>query len=292
MALEAVLLCAGYGTRFLPVTRVVPKELLPLVDRPALDFVVEELVEAGVTKIVVVTSRRKGTVDDWFDHDAELDAVFTREGASAKLLKARPPQVEVAFVRQKEMLGAGHAILAAAPFLGEGPFVLAYPDDLFGKPNCTAQLVEAWRATGCSVMAAHDLPGQDVSRYGVLDVEGAAGANPAVRRIVEKPAKGTEPSSLVSLGRYLYTRDFLDRLADEAKKHDRAAGEYFPTAAINALAAQGRVVAQIVSAPRYDTGQPLGYLQAITDFALARPDVGPAWRAWLADRLRRDDPQA
>lgn len=284
MRLEAVLLCAGYGTRFLPVTRVVPKELLPLVDRPALDFVVEELVQAGVEKIVVVTSRRKGAVDDWFDHDAELDAVFTREGATGKLAKARPPQVEVAFVRQKEMLGAGHAILAAAPFLGEGPFVLAYPDDLFGAPNCTAQLVEAWRATGCSVVAAHDLPGEDVSRYGVLDVEGG-GAHPRVRRIVEKPAKGAEPSSLVSLGRYLYTRDFLDALEVGARAHDRSSGEYFPTVAINALAAAGRVVARTVDAPRYDTGQPLGYLQAITDFALARPDVGPAWRAWLERRL-------
>lgn len=284
MRLEAVVLCAGYGTRFLPVTRVVPKELLPLVDRPALDFVIEELVEAGVEKIVIVTSRRKRAIDDWFDHDAELEAVFTREGAAAKLAKAQPPGVEVAFVRQREMLGAGHAILSAAPFLGEGPFVVAYPDDLFGAPNCTAQLVATWRDTGCSVLSAHDLPGEDVSRYGVLDVEGT-GEQRRVRRIVEKPAPGTAPSSVVSLGRYLYTREFLDALAAAWERHDRSRGEFFPMDATNALAEQGRVVARIVEAPRYDTGQPLGYLQAITEFALARPDVGPAWREWLTGRL-------
>ncbi len=285
--LVGVILAAGYGTRFLPVTRVVPKELLPLVDRPALDVVVQELVEAGCTSLVVVTSRRKSTIDAWFDHDVELESVFRREGAHAKLARALPPEVDVAMVRQRAMLGSGHAILQAAPFIGDRPFVVAYPDDLFGAPNCAAQLVETWRETGCSVLSAHDMPNADLSRYGVLDVDGDGPAR-RVRRLVEKPAPGTAPSSLVSLGRYLYTPEFLDALRAGWAAHTPAEGEYFPMAATNALAARGRMVARVVDAPRYDTGTPLGYLQAVTDAALARDDVGPAFDAWLRARLGAD----
>lgn len=283
MGLKGVILAAGYGTRFLPITRVVPKELLPLVDRPAIDVVVQEMVEAGVEALVIITSRRKGAVDAWFDRDAELDAVFAREGAAEKAAKANPPDVEVAFVRQKAMRGAGQAILEAAPFLGDDPFVVAYPDDLFGAPNCTAQLVATWRETGCSVLAAHDLPDADLSRYGVLDVEGD-GSTRRVRRIVEKPARGEAPSTIVSLGRYLYTPDFLAALRAHWERHGE--GEYYPMPATNELAARGKVVARVVDAPRWDTGTPLGYLQAVTDAALARDDVGPAWRAWLRERLK------
>jgi len=285
MGLKGVILAAGYGTRFLPVTRVVPKELLPLVDRPAIDLVVQEMLDAGIETIVVITSRRKGAVDAWFDHDMELEAVFRHEGAEAKLAKAQPPDVGVAFVRQRAMLGSGHAILDAAPFLGDDPFVVAYPDDLFGAPSCTAQLVETWRETGCSVLSAHDLPDADLSRYGVLDVQGEGPVRP-VRRLVEKPPPGEAPSSLVSLGRYLYTSEFLDALKAHWERHDASKGEYYPMAATNALAGAGKVVARVVDAPRWDTGTPLGYLQAVTDAALARDDVGPAFRVWLQERLK------
>lgn len=286
MSVQGVIIAAGYGTRFLPVTRAVPKEMLPIVDRPALDFVVEEFVEAGIEQIVVITSRRKKVMEDWFDHDPEIEGVFRREGADEKLAKAQPPEVEVAFVRQRAMLGAGHAILEAAAFVGDDPFVVAYPDDLFGAPNCTRQLVDTYEQTGSTVLAAHHMPGEDMSRYGVLDVgeSDSDGVFP-VRHLVEKPAPGEAPSTLVSLGRYLYSPEFVDHLRAQWKRHDPASGEYYPQDATNALAAEGGVVARVVDAPRYDTGQPLGLLKTTVEMAMQRDDLGDEFTAWLRERL-------
>lgn len=278
--MKAVVLAAGYGTRFLPVTRCVPKEMLPIVDRPAIDLLVQELAEAGVTDLLVITSRRKKVLDDWFDRDPELEAVFAREGAADKLAKVRPPDLRVTFVRQQEMRGTGDAILMARDFAGDDPLIVAYPDDLFSGPNLTAQLVAAWRATGCTVLAAEDLPGQDVSRYGVLDLD----PDGRVRRIVEKPARGEEPSTRISVGRYLYGPEIFPLL--EAGRAAHGAGEFYPMDAINDLAARGRVVAVTAEGTRHDTGTPLGYLQTIVEIALQRDDVGPELRAWLEERLR------
>lgn len=275
MAVKGVILAAGYGSRFLPVTRVVPKELLPVVDRPALDLVVEELADAGIEDVLVVTSRRKKALEDWFDRDPELEATFGRE-------RLGYPRVRATFVRQAEMKGTGHALLLAKAFAGADPVVVAYPDDLFGPPNCAAQLVEAWRRTACTVLSAGDLSGRDVSRYGVLDAVEEPGGVLRVRGIVEKPRAGTEPSHLVSWGRYLYTPDVFEELERGLAAH--GGGEYYATDAISALAARGRVVA-VVSGERYDTGERLGYLQTVIRSALARPDLGPALREWLLEQL-------
>jgi len=280
---KGVIIAAGYGTRFLPVTRCVPKEMLPIVDRPSIDFVVQEMVDAGVTQLLIITSRRKRVLDDWFDRDVELDEVFEREGATAKAVKAKPPGVEVMYTRQTTMRGTGHALLLAQAFAGSDPVVVAYPDDLFTGSNCTAELIAAYEQTGCSVMAAHDLSGQDVSRYGVLDADQGDGVVP-IRGIVEKPAAGTEPSHLVSLGRYLYTPDLFPLLRAGWEAHDD--GEFFPQDAINTLAGQGRVVAKVVSAERWDTGTPLGLLKASIEHALQRDDMGEDLREWLGNALR------
>lgn len=281
MVRKGIIVAAGYGTRFLPITRVVPKELLPLVDRPCLDHVVQELVEAGVTSLLVITSRRKRSIEDWFDWDKELEGVFTAEGADAKRAKLTPPAVDVTFVRQQRMGGTGDALLLARDFAGDEPAIVAFPDDLFGPPNASAALIATWERTGSAVLAAADLGTADVSRYGVLAVE--AGDPPRVTRIVEKPPAGTEPSKLVSLGRYLYTPALFAALAEHRRDH--AGGEYFPQAAINAVAAAGGVHACVLASPRYDTGAPLGYLQASIEEALSRPELGPALRSWLAERL-------
>lgn len=277
--MKGVIVAAGYGTRFLPVTRCIPKEMLPLVDRPSLDFVVDEMVQAGVTKLLIITSRRKKVLEDWFDRDVELDEVFLREGATAKYTKARPPNVEVVTMRQTTMRGTGQAILMAKDFAAGDPIVVAYPDDLFHGENCTAQLIAAHKLTGHSVLSAHDFSGQDVSRYGVLDAVGEGPIVP-VRGIVEKPAVGEEPSHLVSLGRYLYTADIFPLL--EAGWAAHGDGEFFPQDAINALADQGKVVARVVDAERWDTGTPLGLLKANITHALEREDTGPGLREWLA----------
>lgn len=283
--MKGVIVAAGYGTRFLPVTRCVPKELLPIVDRPAIDLVVEELVDAGVTDLLIVTSRRKKALEDWFDRDPELEAVFDAEGATEKRERIRPPAVRTLFVRQQRMAGTGDALLLAREFAGSDPVLVAYPDDLFGRGggglNCSAQLVDTWRKTGRSVLAGEDLAGQDVSRYGVLDVE-ARGDELVLKRIVEKPPRGEEPSTVVSWGRYLFTPDLFEALAEGRRGH--GGGEYYHVGAINALAARDRVSVRLIDVPRYDTGTPLGYLQAVIDLALERPDIGPDLRAFLATR--------
>jgi UTP--glucose-1-phosphate uridylyltransferase len=283
---KGVIVAAGYGTRLLPVTRVVPKELLPIVDRPVLDVVVSELIEAGIDEIVVISSRRKRALEDWFDRDPELEAVFTREGAAAKLARIRPPAAKVAFVRQTEMAGTGHALMLARPFIGDDAFVVVFPDDVFGQPNCSAELVATFRETGRSVLSAMELPeGEDSSRYGMLRVEEEKGAGSATLRVdalVEKPPRGTESSRLVSLGRYLFTPEVFEGLEATHKAH--GGGEFFHVPAVNWLARQGKVVARRVAATRYDTGTSLGYLQTIVELALRDPEIGPDFRRFLASR--------
>lgn len=280
---KGVLVAAGYGTRFLPVTRVVPKELLPVVDRPAVDLVVEEFVQAGITDLLVISSRRKKALEDWFDRDPELEGVFAAERAEEKLARIAPPALRVSFVRQQRMSGTGDALLLAREFAAGDPVVVAYPDDLFGAPNATAALIANHARHGTTVLSASDLIGQDVSRYGVLDVEPRDGGR-FLRRMVEKPPRGQEPSTLVSWGRYLYTPDFFEALA-RLRPADLV-GEYFHVPALLDIAARGRVTVEVLSATRWDTGTPLGYLQAVVDAALTRDDTGPALRQWLTERLR------
>jgi len=284
MAVKGVILAAGYGSRFLPVTRCVPKEMLPIVDRPAIDHVVREFADAGIEDVLVITSRRKRAIEDWFDRDPELEAVFRGEGAPDKLERIRPPAVRATFVRQQEMRGTGEALLLARAFAGQDPVVLAFPDDLFGEPNCTADLIHTWERTGASVLAAADLSGEDVSRYGVIDPSAEEDGVLRVRRVVEKPAPGTEPSSIVSLGRYLFTPDIFPALAEGLARH-AGPGEYFATDGINRLAERGGVVARTVTAPRYDTGKPLGYMQAIVELALEHEEIGEAFGRWLHQRF-------
>lgn len=279
--MKGVIIAAGYGTRFLPITKCVPKEMLPLVDRPAIDFIMQELVDAGVDEILVVSSRRKKVMEDWFDTDAELAAVFEREGATAKAAKLAPRKARVHFTRQAEMLGTGHAILQARSFVGNEPFVVAFPDDIFVDGNVTAQLIETHQATGGSVLAARDLSGQDVSRYGVMEV--TDGEHLQLKRVVEKPAVGDEPSHLVSLGRFLYLPEIFERL--EAGMAEHGAGEFFPMDAIEGMAAEGSVFARVIDAERWDTGAPLGYVQAFVESALRDERIGDDVRAWLTARL-------
>jgi len=272
-----VILAAGYGTRFLPVTRVVPKELLPLGTRPALAHVVDELARAGIEEILVITTRRKRTIEDWFDRDPELEAAC---GAD----RLGYPKIRATFIRQGEMRGTGHALLLARTFAGADPILVAYPDDLFDG-DCASLLADTWRQTGCSVLACGDLAGQDVSRYGVVDAVPDAGGVLRVRGIVEKPPAGTEPSHLVSWGRYLYTPEIFAALEESSRRH--ASGELYATEAIRALAERGRVVATVIPHRRFDTGEPLGYLQTVIETGLSDPTLGGPLRAWLRERVGR-----
>lgn len=285
MVTKAVIVAAGYGTRLLPITRCVPKEMLPVGAGPAIDHVVRELVEAGITDLLVISSRRKRALEDWFDRDPELEAVFGRENASDKLARIRPPELRVSFVRQAEMKGTGHALLLARAFAGSDPFVVAYPDDLFGAPNVTRALIDAHRATGGSVLSAQRIADPaELGRYGVIALDGSSvGGVARARRLVEKPAAGEAPSDLVSFGRYLYTPDLFPAL--EAGLVGHSGGEYHHAFALDRLGAAGRLFAAVVPSRRYDTGTTAAWLETLVDLSLDDPELGPGLERFLKARL-------
>ena len=284
MNVKGVILAAGYGSRFLPATKTIPKEMLPLIDRPAISFIVDEFLEAGIRDILIISSRRKKALDDFFDREVELEEVFLSEGKQKSLDKIKPPDANIFFIRQQEMRGTGHALLLARPFTGKAPFIVAYPDDIvFAQTSLSLQLIEAYRQTGHNLLAVKNLEGMDVSRYGVVDPRGEGNPRP-VRRLVEKPKPGAEPSKLVSYGRYLFTADIFPYLAQGLAQH--RGGEYYHIDALNRLAADGQVSALDFEGRRLDTGEPMGYLEAICRYALQREDLSESARRLFGELSR------
>jgi UTP--glucose-1-phosphate uridylyltransferase len=281
---KGIILAAGYGTRFLPITKTIPKEMLPLGTRPAIDYVVQEFIQSGIRDILIITSRRKKVLEDYFDREPELEAVFEREKKTERLLHITPPDATICFLRQQSMGGTGAAVMLARGFAGSDPCVLAFPDDLhFGEKPLARQLIEVWEQTGHSVLALEHRPeGEDISRYGVA---GVASVSPplAVTRLVEKPKTGTEPSRYISVGRYLLTQDTFAALDEERKHHEE--GEFFLTSAFNRLASKGRVAGCAYTGGRLDTGEPLGYYEALVRHILADPELGPSFRSFLQEVL-------
>lgn len=278
--MKGIIVAAGYGTRFLPVTKTVPKELLPVGTKPAIAYIVEEFIASGIDDIAIITSRRKKALDDYFDREVELEEIFTREGKTSKLELIKPPSARITLIRQTEMRGTGHALLQVKGFAAGGPCVVAYPDDLHvGSPPLAAQLVEVYGKTGKSVMATIHEPG-DVSRYGVVDPEPDG---IGVRGFVEKPALGREPSHEVSIGRYLYTPEFFELLEEGWKVHRE--GEYFHTYALDRLIAAGKVAFRRISGERLDTGEPGGYLEAILRSAAEDPALKPILERFAREKL-------
>jgi UTP--glucose-1-phosphate uridylyltransferase len=267
---KGVILAAGYGTRFLPVTKTIPKEMLPLIDKPSIDFIIQEFLQSGIREILVVTSRRKKALEDYLDREIELEGIFRAEGAQDKMDTIRPPEARFFFVRQQQMLGTGHALLAARPFVGEEPFVVAYPDDLhIGATPLSRQLIDTYERTGCSVLSTvYDPP--EIHRYGTIAI---ADDGLHVTSLVEKAPPGTEPSKDASLGRFLYTPDLFPALEAGWKRHDPAGGEYFHTAAVNELAARGKVVFTRWAGQRLDTGKPDGFFRSILQYAQTVPEL-------------------
>ena len=266
--MKGLIVAAGYGTRFLPVTKTIPKEMLPLIDKPSIAFIVEEFIASGIDEILIITSRRKKMLDDFFDREIELEGVFASEGNTAKAARIKPYDAKFFFVRQQEMMGTGHALMQARPMLDGAPFVVAYPDDLhFGDKPLAGQLIEKYKETGCSVMATiHNPP--NLERYGILKL---AEDNLHVTDIVEKPAPGTAPSAEASIGRYLYTPELFDYLEEGWAKHE--GGEYYHTYAMNKLMSEGKVVYKETEGERLDTGAPSGYLRAILKYAKQDPEL-------------------
>jgi UTP--glucose-1-phosphate uridylyltransferase len=268
--MKGIIIAAGYGTRFLPATKTVPKEMFPLIDTPAIDFIIDEFIESGIDEILIVSSRRKKILEDYFDREIELESLFTRENAKAKLKAIKPREASFYFIRQQKMLGTGHAILQCREFASGSPVVIAYPDDIvLSDPPLSKQLIDIHLKSGQSVLAVQEQKG-DVSRYGVIDYAENNGIM-SVKRFVEKPPAGEEPSKMVSYGRYLFTYDLFDLLEEDYKKH--TSGEFYHVGAINTLADTGRLAACSFSGTRYDVGDKQGYLQAVIEYALSRDDL-------------------
>lgn len=282
--MKGIIIAAGYGTRFLPATKTLPKEMFPLVDTPAIEFIVDEFVKSGINEILIVSSRRKKILEDYFDREIELESVFTKENDTKKLEKIKSRDINFYFVRQREMLGTGHAILICKDFIGNSPFVIAYPDDLvFGNTPLTKQLIDIHKKTGQNVLSG-ELVNGDVSRYGVLDCLNEDDML-RIRGIVEKPKPGCEPSKIISVGRYLFTPEIITLLEENYKKHK--GGEFYHIDSINHLAKEGKVYGCKFEGKRIDVGDKLGYLEGIIQYALTREDLKDDFRKMLTSIVEK-----
>ena len=269
--MKGVILAAGYATRFLPASKTIPKEMFPLIDRPAIDFIVQEMVDSGIQDILLVSSRRKKVLEDYFDREVELSSAFEESHQHKKLELIKPTTANIFTLRQQFMMGTGNALMLVEPFVNNEPFVVAYPDDIvFGDPPLTQQLIDAWKACGDTILTVKELPKNELQRYGIIDPENT-GKRMKVRSMVEKPESGTEPSSFATYGRYLYTPDIFDALRSTDTNHKHQ-GEFTQTEAINLMASKGKVSALQFEGTRYDLGEPLGYLVSSIKVAMERSE--------------------
>lgn len=279
---KAVILAAGYGTRFLPVTKAVPKEMLPLVDRPVIHYIVEEAVAAGLEHIVMVTSGSKRAIEDYFDRDADLEQALRQKGDETTLRQVRSlaEMADIAFVRQKERRGIGHAVLMARRTVGEEPFALFFPDDVIvSAVPAIRQLLDVYERHGGSVLAVQRLPRQEVVHYGVIAPEPLEERVYRVRGIVEKPRAEEAPSELAAVGRYVLSAQVWPLLERTPRGVN---GEIQLTDTLAILLKEGHpLYACEYEGERFDTGRPIGLLKASASLALRREDMGPELKAYL-----------
>ncbi|GAB6876224.1 UTP--glucose-1-phosphate uridylyltransferase GalU [Thermaerobacter litoralis] len=278
---KAVIPAAGLGTRFLPATKAQPKEMLPVVDKPIIQYVVEEAVAAGIDDILIVTGRGKRAIEDHFDRSVELEWHLERGNKDEMLEWVRyiADLADVHFVRQKEPLGLGHAVLQARRHVGDEPFAVLLGDEIFiGEEPALSELIARHRETGASVVAVREVPREQVRRYGVVDGEPVGERLFRVRDMVEKPDPAEAPSNLAIVGRYIIEPEIFDLLERVGRgKND----EIQLTDALRLLAQSQAVYAYQVQSRRYDVGEKLGFLQATVEFALMRPELAPDFRDYL-----------
>ena len=280
--MKGVILAAGYATRFLPASKTIPKEMFPLIDRQAIDFIVQEMADSGIRDILLVSSRRKKVMEDYFDREVELSSAFSKSNEFEKLEVIKPIEANIFTLRQQHMMGTGNALMLVEPFVDNEPFVVAYPDDVvIGEKPLSKQLIETWEKTGSTVLAVKQMQEDQLSRYGVIEPENS-GKIMKVKKMVEKPKQGAAPSRFVSFGRYLYTSDLFDALKTSDKNHSHR-GEFTQTEAINHLAANGMVSALEFEGTRYDLGEPLGFLTSAMQIGLMRPE----YKKHLLDEMRK-----
>ena len=272
---KAVFPVAGMGTRFLPATKAVPKELLPIVDRPLIQYAVDEALEAGIETMIFVNGRGKGAIEDHFDMAFELETTQAARGKSVEALKGtRLTPGNAVFVRQQEPLGLGHAIWCARDIVGDEPFAILLPDEfMHGKPGrgCLKQMVDAYEQTGGNLICALEVPMEQTPSYGVLDPGTRNGALTEVKGLVEKPAPGTAPSNLIIAGRYILQPEVMQHLS----RHEKGAGgEIQLTDAMAAMIGNQPFFGVTFDGQRFDCGSKEGYVEANLALALERDDIG------------------
>jgi UTP--glucose-1-phosphate uridylyltransferase len=277
--------CAGFGTRFFPATKVIPKEMLPLVDKPILQYGIEEAKESALDKLIIVTSKGKDDILDHFDRTTELERSLLERGKTELLaeVEAVSKMVDLIAVRQKEALGLGHAVLTARDAVGNEPFAVLLPDDvILAEEACLRQMRRVFEETGRPVVALMEVPREETSRYGIVAGEMLGDRRFMIREMVEKP-KINPPSHYAIIGRYILPPDIFPILE---KTERGAGGEIQLTDALRELVRAGDFYGYVFEGKRYDAGEKLGYLKATVDYALRHPTLGAEFRAYLQSLAR------
>jgi UTP--glucose-1-phosphate uridylyltransferase len=283
---KAVFPAAGLGTRFLPATKAVPKEMLPIVDKPLIQYGVEEAIESGIESVIFVTGREKSSMENHFDVSFELEHVLQAKGKAELLALARgiAEMADVSYVRQKEALGLGHAVLKAKALVGDEPFAVLLPDDIIAaKKPCVAQLINVYNNFGASVLALMEVPREQISAYGCVSAEPVANGQFGdrlfrVHDMVEKPKANVAPSNLAIIGRYVLTPDIFGCIESI---EPGSGGEIQLTDALKYMLRSRPVYGLKFEGNRYDAGDKAGFLKATVEFALRREDLGPGFREYL-----------
>jgi UTP--glucose-1-phosphate uridylyltransferase len=276
--------CAGFGTRFFPATKVIPKEMLPLVDKPILQYGIEEARDSGMDKLVIVTSKGKESILDHFDRTAELERSLRERGKDELLAEvdAVSRMVDLVAVRQKEALGLGHAVLTARDAVGHEPFAVVLPDDvILAELPCLLQMRRVFEDTGRPVVALMEVSPEETTRYGIVQGELVSDRRFLIKDMVEKP-KSDPPSNYAIIGRYILTPDIFPHLENTARG---AGGEIQLTDALRQLVQAGDFYGYVFEGTRYDAGEKLGYLKATVDFALRHPKLGREFREYLKESV-------
>ena len=282
---KAVFPVAGLGSRFLPVTKASPKEMLPIVDKPLIQYAVEEAAAAGITEMIFVTGRNKRAIEDHFDKAYELETELERKNKTVLLDMVRsvlPEGVRCIYLRQAEPLGLGHAVLCAQPVVGNEPFAVILADDLMdSQPPAIARMAQVFAREGASLLGVEEVPRDQTQSYGIVTIDKMVDDIARIHSIVEKPKPAAAPSNLAVIGRYVLTPRIFDLLGEVAPG---AGGEIQLTDAISALLAHERVLAVRLPGKRFDCGSKLGYLQATVELGLRHPEIGKDFARYLKSR--------
>ncbi|PHG63568.1 UTP--glucose-1-phosphate uridylyltransferase GalU [Bacillus wiedmannii] len=284
---KAIIPAAGLGTRFLPATKAMPKEMLPIVDKPTIQYIVEEAIQSGIEDIIIVTGKGKRAIEDHFDHSFELEQNLLEKGKHEILKKVQESsKINIHYIRQKEPKGLGHAVWCARKFIGNEPFAVLLGDDIVqAEKPCLRQLMDQYEATQSSVIGVQTVPETETHRYGIIDPLVQKGRSYQVSKFVEKPDKGTEPSNLAIMGRYVLTPEIFTFLENQ---QTGAGGEIQLTDAIQRLNEIQRVFAYDFEGKRYDVGEKLGFIQTTIEMALQHDELKNELLSYMEKLLKKE----